>query len=50
MLFLSLIKFLDRNENKLDINLLITQFVLKKILLLFLPGSSQTDVPANIKR
>ena len=41
-------KYLDRNENKRDINLLITQFVLS--LFLYLPGSSQADVPADIKR
>ena len=35
------------NENEIDINLLITQFVLR--FFLYLPGSSQTDVQANIK-
>ena len=34
------------NENKTDINLLITQFVLRFYFFLYLPGSSQTDVPA----
>ena len=41
-------KFLDQNENKIDINLLITQFVLR--FFSYLPGSSQTDIPAKIKR
>ena len=47
LLLLNFMKFLDWNENKIDINLLKTQFVLR---FLYLPGSSQTDVPANIKR
>ena len=40
-------KFLDGNENKLDINLFLTQFVIR--FFLFFPGSSQTDDPGKYK-
>ena len=43
---LSFMKFLDWNGNKVDINQLIIRFS----DFLYLPGSSQTDGPANIKR
>ena len=34
-------KFLGWNENKMDINLFVKQFVIRTFL--YLPGSSQTD-------
>ena len=45
---LSFMKFLDWNENKIDINLSITQFVIRGFL--YLPGSSQTDDPGKYKK
>ena len=40
-------KFLDWNENKIDINLFITQFVMSFYIL---PGSSQTDDPGKYEK
>ena len=40
-------KFLDWNENRIDISLFITQFV---ISFFYLPGLSQTDDPGKYKK
>ena len=41
-------KFFDWNENKIDINLFITQFEIR--FFLYLSGSSQTDDPGKYKK
>ena len=46
--FIKLYEISWLNENKIDINLFITQFVMR--VFLYLPGSSQTDDPGKYKK
>ena len=48
MLLLRFMKFLDRNKNKIDINLFITLFVIR--FFLYWPRSSQTDDLGKYKK
>ena len=46
--FIKLYDIFDWNENKIDINLFITQFATR--FFLYLPGSSHTDDPGKYKK